>query len=391
MNDAYRIAYTNLHACYKDDGIIASVDHFSDFWARDAFYASWGLLETREFEKTKSNINLFIRFQKEDGQIPRRIDRFYVALSYIGIKIKRKTLKAKYRGAHISPALDPNILFVITCYQYIRLSGDILFLKTNFNAIMSALQWLLKYEKNCLLNEGLFANWADDIVKTGAILYTNILYAEALRCFSKLCALAEQRDLVGIYRQKQRMLKNKINNEFWNGHYYVDWMSNGKKYEYFSTDGNILAMLFKISHQAQNKKIIRYIEKYKLDAIPMKTNYPSYPWWRVALRLYIIGTPGYQNNFASWLWLGCMYAVSLHKNGYREKAKRIHKKIASKIKDYGIVYEVYKPDGTPYMGLFRRCATSFAWSSGLYLWMQKILHSERKKQRSVISATHKFY
>jgi glycogen debranching enzyme len=378
MNRAYQIANNNLHACFKGSGIIASVDHFSDFWARDVFYASWGLLETGEFEKTKSNLNLFIRYQKGNGQIPRRIDRFFVALNYVGIKIKRKSLKAKYKGAYVFPALDPNILFIITCHRYVQKKNDIIFLEENFDAIYDAVQWLKKYEKNYFLHEGIFANWADVIVKTGAVLYTNVLYAEALKKFSGICALLNKSKLAETYRQKHISLKEKINSNFWNGDYYIDWINGSKKYNYFSTDGNVLAILFEISNREQNEKIIKYIEKFKLDNIPMKTNHPAYPWWRVALRMYIIGTPGYQNNYASWLWLGCVYAVSLYKNGYKEKAELVYQKISSKIEEFGIVYEIYKPDGLPYMGWFWKSAASFAWSSGLYLWMSKILHYKEK-------------
>lgn len=76
MNKAYQIANNNLHACFEDDGVIASVDHFRDFWARDAFYASWGLLEIGEFEKTKSNLNLFIKYQKTMAKFQEELTAF---------------------------------------------------------------------------------------------------------------------------------------------------------------------------------------------------------------------------------------------------------------------------------------------------------------------------
>lgn len=374
MNNAFQIANNNLRACFEDDGIVASVDHFSDFWSRDAFYASWGLLEMGEFEKVKSNLNLFIKYQEKNGQIPRRIDRYFVGLNYLGIKIKRKKLKPRYSGAYIYPALDPNILFATVCYKYIKKTNDIDFLHKNFDAIFKAVKWLQKYEKELLLNEGIFANWEDVIVKTGAVLYTNVLYAEALKSFSEICNLLNKPDLTEIYVKKYQLLKEKINEEFWNGNYYIDWIHKNKKHDYFSTDGNVLAMLFEISDQQQNEQIIKNIEKFGLDEIPMKNNYPNYPWWRVALRMYLIGTPGYQNNFASWLWLGCIYAVALDKNGDRKRADCICEKISSKIEEYGTVYEIYKPDGSPYRGWFWKSAASFAWSSGLYLWMHKKLN-----------------
>jgi hypothetical protein len=89
--------------------------------------------------------------------------------------------------------------------------------------------------------------------------------------------------------------------------------------------------------------------------------------------MYLVGAPGYQNNFASWLWLGCAYAVALDKNNYKEKVQIVYQKISDKIKEYGQVYEIYAPEGSPYRGWYWKSAASFAWSSGLYLWMHKIL------------------
>ncbi len=378
MNEAFQIARENLKACFKKNGIVASVDHFNDFWARDSFYASWGLLQIKEYNKVRSNLNLFIKYQKQNGHIPRRIDRFFIPLKYLGLKIKRKNLRPKYTGIYIYPALDANILFIITFYRYIKITNDLQFLKENKNAIRKAIFWLEKYEKKEMLDEGLFANWADIIVKKGKVLYTNILYVEALDNMSRLEVLLGEQKRGRIYSHKNLKIKQKINNNFWNRQYYIDWTDKRKKYNYFSTDGNVLAMLFNISNKVQNKKIIKYIERLKLDEIPMKTNYPSYSWWRVKLIMRIVGTPGYQNNSTSWLWLGCIYAVALYENGYKRKAMRICDRISKKIKEYSKVYELYDSNGAPFKGWCWRSASSFAWSSGLYLWM----HIKLKKEKN---------
>ena len=373
MDKAYQIANDNLRACFENGGITASIDHFNDFWARDAFFASWGFLETGENQKVKSNLELFIKYQKENGQIPVRIDRFFVGLHYLGIKIKRKSLRPKYCGAYVFPPLDQNILFAITCFKYIKRTNDLGFLRKRFDAISRAMKWLEKYEQEIFLKENLFANWMDVVVKTGTVLYTNVLYAEALKSFSEIGVLLGRTDIAQKYTDKHQQLTKEMNNKFWGGEFYIDWINKNRRYGYFSADGNVLAMLFGISNQEQNRLIIRQIEKFKLDKIPLKTNYPSYPWWRVAPRMYLIGMSGYQNNFASWLWLGCLYAVALYKNNYKEKAESVSRKITSKIEEYGAVYETYNPNGQPYKGWFWKSAVSFAWSSGLYLWMEKSL------------------
>jgi glycogen debranching enzyme len=376
MKESFQIARDNLKACFKDSGIIASVDHFSDFWARDSFYASWGLLEIEEYAKVKSNLELFIRYQRKNGHIPRCIDRFIVPLKYLGIKVKRKNLKPRYTGVYIYPALDSNILFIMTCYRYIKASGDLDFLNDNFQAISGAVEWLEKRERKELLDEGLFANWADIIIKKGKVLYSNILYTEALDNMGRMLQLLSDSERAKGYLDKSGKIKEEINRIFWDKDYYIDWIYKGKRYDYFSTDGNVLAMLFGVCGAEQTKKIIEYIEKHGLDAIPMRTNHPSYSWWRVKLIMRVVGAPGYQNNSTSWLWLGCIYAVALRRNGYTQKAEEIYGRIASKIKEYSKVYELYASSGVPYKGWYWRSASSFAWSSGLFLWMHSIIKKD---------------
>ena len=49
IKEAYGIAVKNLRSCYADHGIIAGLNQFNDYWARDAFYASFGALELKDF------------------------------------------------------------------------------------------------------------------------------------------------------------------------------------------------------------------------------------------------------------------------------------------------------------------------------------------------------
>jgi len=369
MRSACEIAKSDLLACFQDGGIVASADHFNDIWARDSFYASWGALEIDEAEQVRSNLELFIKYQKIDGQIARRLDRFFVPLEYAGLKIKRKELKPKYAGAYVFPALDPNLLFVVACHKYFEKTSDAEFLRRNFESITKAMRWLDKFENDSFLHEHIFANWMDVIVKRGAVLYSNVLYFAALEACGKICAVLDKKEESDTYADKAQNLKDKINAKFWNGEYYIDWINGGKKYDYFSTSGNIMAILFSLASKERADGIMRMIQEHNLDLIPLRTNFPSYPWWRVALRMYLIGTPGYQNNYASWLWLGCVYAVALKNNGYEEEARKIKNKITRKIEEFQKVYEIYAPDGQPYRGWFWKSAATFAWSSGLYLWL----------------------
>lgn len=373
MSNASQIAEKNLRACFKGRGITASVKNFHDFWARDSFFASWGLLELGESERVRSNLEFFADYQKKDGQIPTRIDRHLIPLNYLGIRIHRKKLRPTFRGARLSKSLDPNILFVITCRHYLKKSKKKDFLEEYFESIQKAISWLEAFEKDSLLVEGKLANWMDSILKSGAVLYTNVLYFEGLKSFSEICHMADKKNLSRLYAEKADALKKRINEKFWNGDYYSDWIKGKKRYDFFSTDGNVLAMLFGISDDTQSKKIIDQITERKLDKFPMTSNDPAYPWWRVTMWTIFRGTPGYQNHAASWPWLGSAYSVALHKNGYKKEAKVIQRKIAAQIKKYKTVYETYALDGSPYKGWFWRPTNSFAWGAGLFLWAENII------------------
>ena len=63
IEKAYEIALEDLRSCYTKEGILASHVNFSDYWARDTFWASLGMLETKDPEKitrVQKSIELFL-------------------------------------------------------------------------------------------------------------------------------------------------------------------------------------------------------------------------------------------------------------------------------------------------------------------------------------------
>src|SRR3989344_9245800 len=77
ISNAADIAYRDLQRCYREYGIIAGLNHFNDYWARDSFFASCGSLVMGDFDIVRKNLETFIKFQKSSGHIPRRIDRMW--------------------------------------------------------------------------------------------------------------------------------------------------------------------------------------------------------------------------------------------------------------------------------------------------------------------------
>ena len=137
---AFDISVRNLRACYSKNGILAGKKHFDDYWARDGFFSSIGSLYLGDYSVVKKNLELFIKHMKEDGQIPLRINDYYLFFKFLNIpfdKIKITNKKIRYgddKFNHITT--DQNSLFIIALREYVKYSEDNSFFKKNADKIL---------------------------------------------------------------------------------------------------------------------------------------------------------------------------------------------------------------------------------------------------------------
>src|SRR3990172_7998355 len=154
IEKAKKIALADLRSCYTEEGILASHVNFSDYWARDSFWASLGMLETGnadEIAQVKKTLELFLKYQRADGKIPRKIALDYNGLKYLGFKIRRRNPRPIYWSpVPFLYSTDNDLLFVIAFYKFIEITGELDFAKNNFKKIEMALKF---YE-----NRGLVRN-----------------------------------------------------------------------------------------------------------------------------------------------------------------------------------------------------------------------------------------
>jgi neutral trehalase len=221
-----------------------------------------------------------------------------------------------------------------------------------------------------LMEEGFYAGWADSLRKKGTVLYTNVLHFRAVENFSKICKALNKREDYAHYKKLAEEIKKKINELFWNGEYYNDWISPKKHHTYFSTDGNVIAILFGVASHEQGVKIQNCIQRFGLDSgFTTGTNFPKYEWKHIYPFFFPLRIPDYHNGL-QWLWLGCIDAVTKNMVGMKTQAKDLLAEIARKILEYKGVYEVYHL-GKPVRRLFYKSEQGFAWSSGLFVWACK--------------------
>ncbi len=369
MERAYEIAKRDLRRCYSEQGIHAGTKHFDDYWARDSLFACLGSLSIGDYKIVKKNLLLFLGFQR-DGQIPMRVGNYFILPKILGLGMKDKLVARYVDDKFFNTAKDQNSLFIILCKEYLDKTEDSFFLEKNFQKIKKAMEWNLS--DGILVSEGAYGSWADSVRKKGHVFFTNVLHYHALGCFSKICKLAGEDGRK--YKELHSKVGRVLQEEFWNGRYFVDWIHK-KKHDYFSTDGNLLAILFGLADKKQGEGIMECIDEFGINSdVPAKTNYPKYPFSKISYIDWAAGIGKYHNGM-SWLWLGALDAIARNKLGNKDGAEEILGKMAEVINQYGAVYEIYE-NKKPVKTWLYRSESPFAWSAGMFVKACKEIYGD---------------
>lgn len=352
LSSALEIAKRDLRECYTEQGILAGRAHFQQYWARDSFFASLGANSLGDFEPVKKNLQLFLDLQQPNGLIPALIT---------------KNLKPKFKPLILSTPVDANALFIIATVDYARKSRDRVFIENNFKKISLAMEWLFSKDrdKDNLIEEGFLANWADTILKHGEVLYSNCCYYHALKEFAFLAEYLGVKMIAREYEKRAEATKLALNLKFWENEYYYDWIGF-TKHNYFASDGNVLSIAWGVATQHRAERIEEFIEKEQLNRVPMKTNTPLYPFWKVVPMLLPMRAYYYHNGF-SWPWIGCMNAIALNRIGQKEKALEELNKLAWQINEYCVTHEVFDKNNEPVESFWLKSEKPFAWTAGLFI------------------------
>lgn len=358
--EAYSIAVKNLRNCYSDTGILSGKVFFKQFTARDSFFACFGSLELGDFEIVKKNLGLFFGHQSAKGMLPLFFD---------------KKQKPKFKML-VGKPIDATALGLIVFAEYLKKSKDIEFAKENFLRIKKAIDWLVSRDKDndFLVEEGILSNWEESVLKYGNVLYSNCCFFKAMACFGEICRLLKEEELALKAEKTSFEIKQKINSEFWIGNYYADWIYFFR-HEIFSVDGNLLAALWGIADSEQSQMILNKIRQHQLNKLPLQTNYPQYPFWRLPMVLMPLQEYHVHNGF-SWIWLGCLNAIVLEKTGSPKEARQEIRKISGLINEYRSVHEFFF-EGKPVKTFLLKSEPNSAWAAGMFIKAVKEVYKNK--------------
>jgi len=364
---AYAIAVRDLRACYNPDGIVAGRLHFNAYWARDGFWALFGALALGDHGQALAQLHTFIQYQLSSGCVPVRVE--FVGHHLHGYNTLRTRPKAVGRaGGLFSDPIDPTALFIIAAAAYFDRTRDLEFCARFEDSMDRAIAWLARHDHDHdgLVDAHFLADWMDSILKRGKIFNLNVIYYVALRAGEAIKLALASPEGAEAYRRAAGRTYERVQSAFWNGEYFSDWV-HGTKRGGFSTDGNVLAMLFGVATPEQSRRILGYITARGLDRdTPIRTCDPVYQWWRVFPMYFLAGIPDYHRTLI-WPWQGTLNAINKARLGDRAGAVADLSRVGEWYVRWNAVNEVYGADGRPLSRRFYRAEVPFAWNAGVYV------------------------
>ncbi len=364
---AYGIAVRDLRACYNPDGIVAGRLHFNAYWARDGFWALFGALALGDYAQALAQLDTFIRYQFPSGKLPIRVE--FVGHHLTGYNTLRSRPKVVGRaGGFFSDPIDPTALFVIAAREYLDRTGDTSFCARFDPTMDRALRWLGRHDRDGdgLIESYWLADWMDSVVKLNKVFNLNVIYYEGMRAHARLKRANRQPAEADEIQSRADRVYERLQT-FWAGEYFSDWIWGARRGG-FSSDGNVLAMLFGVATESQSRRILGYIKAQRLDeGAPLRVCHPVYPGWRVFPMYYLAGIPDYHRTMV-WPWLGTLNAVCKARLGDRQGALADLSTIGEWYVRSNAVNEVYDRSGRPISRRFYRAEVPFAWAAGVYVY-----------------------
>jgi glycogen debranching enzyme len=384
INKALKICKKDLRLNYGKNGIYAGYNQYKEYWARDSFLSSLGVTRIKDFDIAKKNLALFLNFQKENGHLPSNITEsdnltsFWNQASDFITLVRRltkpmsakksKNFNIRYRSPYpfSDDIQDSTLLCIIAFNDYFSQSKDHEFLNQNFKKLVKAIEWSIGNLQDGLIKEGILANWQDNILQTGFMLYTNVCFYKALKDMSQLSKEMKDDYLYNRYSKLSKRVKERVNEIFWNGEFYSRRF-NKKRDNKFTTHGNNLAIIWGIADMEKSTKIQKFISKFNLDNIPIKdSNEKVMSFYSTAIHSNLFGT--YKYHLHSWPWIGCIDAISKNKVGFKKEARDELRGIAKLIVKEGVTHEIFDQDGKPLKTWFYTSEHPFSLEAGLFIY-----------------------
>jgi glycogen debranching enzyme len=359
-----------LHAGYRN---------FRESWARDFGFAVYGLLALKQFRVVSDTLEAFLDHQTENGQLPVKLHSMSSTTRYFHSFFEREQptelpLRPKYLSAHGAPSLDGQALLVIAAINYSRESADLDFIRLHWEALTKAVSWIERSAKDPhgeLLIQGPFADWADSIDQRGRVLYTNVLYWQALQEMSNGSNCLGLIDQSLFYKDKAKLVEDAIHRTLWRPS--LGYFAASDALDHLTSSGNLLAITWGLSSPEQSSTILAAMDKANMATpVPTKVAYPPYPMHLIALENRLAGVANYHTD-AAWLWIGAWHVIALAHENRLAESREILSRMANIIIQDQQIHEVYSPSGKPLSNFWYTSEAPLTWNAGMIVYAYHVL------------------
>ncbi|RMG96043.1 MAG: hypothetical protein D6706_10960 [Chloroflexi bacterium] len=364
--------------------LCAGIRNFREPWARDFGFASFGLLEMGEETAVRECLEVFLTYQKSDGQFPVKVHSTNVLERYFHSFFNRhqpthSPIRPKYITAHNTISLDGNSLLIIAACHYAQRTGNDHFLHTHWHAFLRALTWLETHARpdDGLLRQGPYADWADSVARAGRVLYTNVLYWKALQ------DMAQAATRLGLVSDAERLadeakwIEEAIQNYFWRDD--LGYFITSRRFQFLSSSGNLLAVAWGLATPEQAHRILDNMSRFGMaDPVPTKVTHQPYPDRYIAIENRFAGI-GHYHTEAAWLWLGAWHVIALARMGRQAEAETLFDRICRTIAADGVVHEVYGTDGRFLSTRWYTSEAPLTWNASMVIYAWHVLQRHRPK------------
>lgn len=394
-DDAAGRARDVLAACVTSLGLRASAGHagYPEVWARDAMISLLGICADGLEDLLPA-----LRVSLET------LTAHQSSLGYVPLNVASDGRPSSANAG----AIDSNLWYIIGHHVMDRTFGAQDLLERHRDGIARAMLWV-RYQDtddDGLIESQEAADWADLLANRGKVLYTNVLYAMALRAYSAMASRVDLPDtplhadlarvvtdrlnalhwvesdhglwasatspgLTGAHQESRRLVQATVV-QLWGRPFYLPWVAFRDFGDWCDVLGNSLAIVAGVANARRADQILSYFDEvgvarpYPAKAIHPPIE-PGHKDWRDYYRNGYLSLPDQYHNGGIWPFIGGFLVAALVDAGrHQEAAEHLERLACSLRESHGEGWEfnewLHGRTGRP-MGVAQQ-----AWSAALYLF-----------------------
>ena len=226
--------------------------------------------------------------------------------------------------------IDINAFFLLRIYRYIMYTGDLDLLRTHWDAVEQAADWLLSRDlegTGLPVQTSTWADWKDVSGVEGRKYspYAGLVYIAAMRRMATMARLLDDPESQARYSAAAEKAYRRINlprgkGGLWNGRYYCQQWNDGRTDDRLLQDQTV-GILFGVIPRSRAKSIIRALNRNSRTPWGIAETWPYYG--------EEFGyEPGTYHNGGVWPWLSFADSWGRLRLGRRKEAIDLVKTVA---------------------------------------------------------------